>query len=67
MKKYINILIEENQMESKSETLMNLIKGMEFTVTLDTGRLTRKEQEVLNIVGQTQLINLYCEAIKTLS
>lgn len=66
MKKYINILIEDNKMDSKFETIDNLKQGMEYTLELDTGRLTIREQQILEEVGQEQLICLYCDAIKSL-
>lgn len=64
MKKYINVLLKENTGTNNIETLRNLIKGAEFVLELDDGRLTRKEQEILKVVGRNTMISLYCDAIK---
>lgn len=66
MEKYIKILIEENIGVDDTETLRNLTSGIELVSTLDDGRLTRKEQEILKVVGQNSMISLYCDAIKQL-
>lgn len=67
MKKYIEIIIQENQYGNREETIRNLTAGIELTLILDTGRLTRKEQEILEKVGQAKMMQLYCEAIKTIA
>lgn len=64
MEKHINILIKENTYGSYEDTLRNFTSSIEYVINLDTGRLTLQEQNILNIVGQTQMIILYSEAIK---
>lgn len=61
---YIKTLIEENRGENNAETIMNLMKGMEFVTYLDTGRLTETEYDILVEIDQEEMIIQYCDAIK---
>ena len=61
---YIKTLIEENRGENNTETIMNLMKGMEFVTYLDTGRLTETEYDILMEIDQEEMIMQYCDAIK---
>ena len=61
---YIKTLIEENRGENNAETIMNLMKGMEFVTYLDTGRLTQTEYDILMKIDQEEMIMQYCDAIK---
>ena len=61
---YIKTLIEENRGENNTETIINLMKGMEFVTYLDTGRLTETEYDILMEIDQEEMIMQYCDAIK---